>query len=112
MWRKEPIADASDASPLLRYGVLEVDFERLRVAVDGCPVALEGVLLKILIVLARHPQHVLTRARLLADVWGTGSGRQEKTVDVAICRLKGRLGPAADYISSVRSFGYRFGPPG
>jgi two-component system phosphate regulon response regulator PhoB len=111
MQRKDPVDPGPAPGRLLRYGVLELDFASLQVTVDGRPVALEGVLLKMLLVFARHPHHVLSRARLIEDVWGSHARRRDKTVDVAVCRLKARLGAAGEYLSSVRAFGYRFGPP-
>ena len=106
--------DASDgplasASRVLRCGAgdLEFDFDRLRLRVRGRTVAVDGLQLRLLLHFACHPDRVLSRAQLLAEVWGE-EGRDPKVVDVLVCRLRKRLDVAAHRIESVRSFGYRF----
>jgi two-component system, OmpR family, phosphate regulon response regulator PhoB len=92
-----------------RHGPLEADLDRLHVRVDGRVVALEGLQLSLLVHFVRHPEKVMSRADLLREVWGPRScARDEKSVDVLVCRLRRRLGPAGRLIQSVRSFGYRF----
>jgi two-component system phosphate regulon response regulator PhoB len=97
------------ASPVRihRFGPLELDVDRLRVWVGGQPVALEGLQLKLLLFLARRPDCVFSRERLLAEVWDADADRCPTTVDVVVCRLRRRLGAAGRLIESVRGFGYR-----
>jgi DNA-binding response OmpR family regulator len=92
----------------MQCGPLEFDFERLRAAVNGRPVALSGLQLRLLAHLLRHPDCVLTREQLLADLWGASERRSPKAVDVVVCRLREKLGPAGHAIESVRNYGYRF----
>lgn len=103
--------DSPAGQRIRRYGDLEVDPDRLRVTVRGCIVPLDGLRLKLLLALLRHPDHVRSRADLLRDVWPAQAGRRdEKAVDVLVCRLRRDLGAAAYFIETVRSFGYRFNP--
>jgi two-component system, OmpR family, copper resistance phosphate regulon response regulator CusR len=55
--------------------------------------------------LVKHGE-VVTRQRLLAEVWGYDSDPRSNVVDVCIRRLRRRLGPAAP-IETVRNIGYR-----
>lgn len=89
-------------------GRLEFDLAALRARVDGRPVALSGLQLRVLAHLCRHPGHVFSREELLADVWDESPrGHRTKAVDVVMCRLRRRLGGAGAMIESVRSTGYR-----
>jgi DNA-binding response OmpR family regulator len=56
---------------------------------------------------------VLTRKRLLEEVWGYDFAGDTRAVDSAIKRLRARLRtalPQADPIEAVRGVGYRFNP--
>jgi two-component system phosphate regulon response regulator PhoB len=45
---------------------------------------------------------------LLDEVWGIDAELTTRTVDTHVKRLREKLGPARDYIQTVRSVGYRF----
>lgn len=54
----------------------------------------------------RHPGEVLTRERLLRDVWGLTFDPGSNVVDVYVRYLRAKLG--ADRITTVRGVGYRW----
>ena len=56
--------------------------------------------------LLRHEGEVVSRERLLADVWGYDFDPGSNVVDVCIRRLRRRLGPAVP-IETIRNAGYR-----
>ncbi len=60
----------------------------------------------------RNPDRVLSRARLLDNVWGDHVYIEERTVDVHILRLRLALSPGGHdrLIETVRGGGYRFLP--
>ncbi len=60
----------------------------------------------------KHPDRVLSRARLLDNVWGDHVYIEERTVDVHIRRLRLALSPGGHdrLIETVRGGGYRFLP--
>lgn len=64
----------------------------------------------LLAVLMRHPEQVFTRDQLLDLVWGSAAYPGERTVDVAIRRLRMVLEThgLARRIETVRGVGYRF----
>ena len=91
-----------------RFGSLSVSPEKHEVRVDGQPVALtfkEFLLLQLLI---ENRERVLTREVLLDRVWGLGTERENRTLDVHIRTLRAKLGSAAKHIQTVRGVGYRF----
>jgi DNA-binding response OmpR family regulator len=97
----EPIA-------LLRFGELEIDVPRHGVSVGGAPIDLTATEFKLLEVLARRRGRVQTRDRLLQDVWGYDNPIDSRTVDTHMRRLREKIGPAADYLETIRGVGYRF----
>ena len=91
-----------------RFGSLSVSPEKHEARVDGQPVALtfkEFLLLQLLI---ENRERVLTREVLLDRVWGLGTERENRTLDVHIRTLRAKLGSAAKHIQTVRGVGYRF----
>lgn len=91
-------------------GGLAIDFTAHSVQVDGVEAALTGTELKILRELVRARGRVLQRERLLDTVWDTDFDGTSRTVDTHMRRLRGKLGPYADWIETVRGAGYRFKP--
>ena len=59
----------------------------------------------------KHPSVVLTRDRLMAEVWGTDFEGESRTVDVHIGTLRQKLGHAGSMIETVRGVGYRMEAP-
>ena len=58
--------------------------------------------------LARNADVVMSRPRLLTEVWKHPNGLDPRTVDTHVKRLREKLGDAASVIETVRGFGYRF----
>ena len=52
---------------------------------------------------------VFTRAQLLDEIWDTASMAKAGTVDVHVRTLRQNLGPAGNYIETVRGIGYKIG---
>jgi two-component system, OmpR family, phosphate regulon response regulator PhoB len=61
----------------------------------------------LLLYLARRPGHVHLRTALLSELWGLPNGVETRTLDVHVRRLRRKLGPAAELITTVRGVGYR-----
>jgi len=92
----------------LVVGDLVVDAGARRVQVAGEAVHLTPTEFDLLLCLARAPGQVLTRERLLADVWGWGdtygSGSATRTVDSHVKALRAKVG--AHRIRTVHGVGY------
>ena len=58
--------------------------------------------------LMSRPGRVLTREKLLQELWGSDITVTHRTVDTHLKRLREKLGIAGHYILTVRGVGYRF----
>jgi DNA-binding response OmpR family regulator len=109
--RAAELAASPERSPLV-VGALTVDPGRRRTTRDGAEVHLTPTEFDLLVCLAREPGQVLTRERLLADVWGwaeTGlTGVATRTVDSHVKALRHKLG--ATWIRTVHGVGYALEP--
>ena len=87
---------------------LSVDIPRHRVTVKGRPVDLTATEFKLLTTLIQRRGRVQSRDQLLQDVWEYDAAIDTRTVDTHMRRLRDKLGPAAQYLDTVRGVGYRF----
>jgi len=97
-----------ETTPIIQYGPLRIDSARFEVTVKGKKIELTATEFKLLLTLASRPGRVQTREQLLQEVWEYNSSVDTRTVDTHIRRLRKKLGQAADYIETLRGFGYRF----
>lgn len=91
------------------YGVIRMDDSSRRVTSDGEDVDLtykEYELLKFLLV---NQNIVMSRDRILSEVWGFDYEGESRTVDMHIKTLRQKLGEAGSTIKTVRSVGYKLG---
>ncbi len=75
------------------------------VLICGEQVALSDTEARLLATLAQRPNAVLSKERLLRTVWG-GEAHDPHTVEVAVARLRKRLGPHGGAVRSVHRRGY------
>jgi DNA-binding response OmpR family regulator len=91
----------------LRFRTIEVDLVRHTVSNEGEHVALTAKEFLLLRYLLEHRGRVLSRDRLLGDVWGYQYTGGTRTVDVHIRRLRQKLPPLVDGLVTVKQFGYK-----
>ena len=96
------------ASDVLERGSIALDTERHRCSVDQVEVILTAKEFRLLATLMSRPGRVLSRQRLLDEVWGSDITVTERTIDTHLKRLREKLGAAGDLIETVRGVGYRF----
>lgn len=89
-------------------GELLVDLDGYQVFVGERKVDLTPTEFKILRMLVRKRGWVLTREKILDEVWGYDKVVLGRTVDVHIKNLREKLGDAGRFIKSVRGVGYKF----
>jgi DNA-binding response OmpR family regulator len=102
-------------SPQLAAGRLEIRPEEHAALVDGRPLGLTMRELQLLVTLAGHPQRIMTREELFAQVWGSVPRPEDRSVDVYVSRLRAKLGhalPDTQLIHTHNGIGYRFSPDG
>jgi two-component system, OmpR family, response regulator VicR len=95
----------------LAQGDLVADLDKMEVFNRGKAVALTYREFTLLVEMMRRPGHVFSRPQLLNQVWGYDYIGDERTVDVAVRRLREKLelNPAEpEYIHTKRGVGYFF----
>jgi DNA-binding response OmpR family regulator len=90
----------------MRVGALEVDERARRATLDSTELALTPKEFDILALLARDAGAVVTRRRVLEDVWQTTWYGSSKTIDVHVAALRSKLGDPG-WIETVRGIGFR-----
>jgi len=93
----------------LEYGILLLDISRRTVSVSGSEVTLTYKEFELLCLFIMNKGKALSRVRILTDVWGTDFEGESRTLDMHIHSLRQKLGPAGEYIKTVRNVGYKFG---
>jgi two-component system copper resistance phosphate regulon response regulator CusR len=96
---------AEDASTV-RVGGLELDLARRQARVQDRVTDLSDREFRLLYHLLAHAGEVVSRERLLSEVWGYSFDPGSNVVDVCIRRLRKKLGPESP-IETVRHAGYR-----
>jgi len=103
-------AEPQDPDAAIELGSLRVEPASYVTTVDGTPVELRPREFQLLVVLSRAAGRVVTRERLLADVWDLHWESSTKTLDMHVLALRRKLGDAIE-ISTVRGVGYRLVAP-
>ena len=88
---------------------LKMDLKKHKVKVDGETVVLTLKEFELLKRLMMHQNIVLTRDRLLEEVWGYEFAGETRTLDVHIRSLRQKLGAAGELIKTVSGVGYQIG---
>jgi len=88
-------------------GGIVLDVPRRRVTAEDRDVALTYTEFELLHALMRNAGIVLTRDRLLEQIWGTDADLESRAVDMHIKALRQKLGAAGGQIRTVRSVGYK-----
>jgi DNA-binding response OmpR family regulator len=90
-----------------RVGPLEVDSRSRRARLDGRELELTPKEFDLLALLASDPGAVVSRQRILEEVWDTHWYGHTKTIDVHVASLRKKLGDPS-WIETVRGIGFRF----
>ena len=96
----------------LIFGSLSIDTAANRVTADGREVELTRAEYRLLCLLARNPGIVVTRERILDELWDhTGDFVDDNTLSVYVRRLREKIEPDPahpSYLITVRGFGYKW----
>jgi two-component system phosphate regulon response regulator PhoB len=79
-----------------------------RAEVSGRDMGLTPTEFRLLETLMERRGRVQSRRQLLEAAWGVTASITTRTVDMHVQRLRSKAGDAADWIETVRGFGYRF----
>ena len=95
-----------EADPVSIHGIF-IHPGRHEVAVDGQVVDLTATEFRLLHLLARRPGWVFTRSQIVQEVHGDDYPVSDRSVDVQVVGLRKKLGPAGQFVDTVRGVGYR-----
>jgi len=108
---RRPPTQTTEALARYRFGGVEIDFIRFTATRDGKPLQLTSKEFNLLRLLIRCRGEVVTRDRMLDEVWGYESYPTTRTVDNHILKLRQKLeaDPAnPQYILTIYGEGYKF----
>ena len=97
-----------------RQALIDIDPDGRRVFLRGEEVQLTGKEFELLRVLVANEGKVVSREKLMRDVWDSAWYGSTKTLDMHISVLRKKLGDDAAsprYITTIRGLGFRFDSP-
>ena len=107
VWRRSRVAPEDPST--YEDGEIKIDEKSFRVYRHGTEVRLAKKEFELLWLLVRNKGSVISRDRILSEVWHMSDEVETRTVDAHIRNLRKKLG--GDRISTVIGFGYRYDPP-
>ncbi|HEY7096847.1 MAG TPA: response regulator transcription factor [Terriglobales bacterium] len=100
-------------SSVVQFGQVRVDLLSMEVRRAECPVDLTTMEFKCLSFFVSHPNQVVSRDKLLNEVWGYENYPCTRTVDNHVLKLRQKLEsdpPNPVHFRTVRGVGYKFVP--
>ena len=110
--RVRAVLRRSAAAPVnerLAYGAVTVDMARRAVHVAGEKAPLTYKEYELLCYLMHNAGIVLSRDKMMDEIWGCDFAGESRTLDMHIRTLRQKLGGAGTCIKTVRSVGYKLG---
>lgn len=107
-------ADVNPRASILRIGDVSLDPEQHKVTIRGVETAMPLKEFDLLHVLLANAGRVITRGKLIEQVWGDDYYGDTKTLDVHIRRLRSRVEDDPSNptrIVTIRGLGYKFERP-
>lgn len=89
-----------------KYGDIVVDETSKEVTIMDEKVNLTKTELNLLLYLLKNKNIVVTRDKILENVWGYDYDGEGKIIDIYIKSLRKKLGDCSEYLKTVRGFGY------
>ncbi|SHM17977.1 response regulator transcription factor [Ruminococcus flavefaciens] len=99
--------DSADSRHIIVDGI-DIDTLGRTVLIDGEKADLTAKEYALFLILVKNKGIVLSRDRILNEVWGYDSFGVDRTVDWQIKLLRSKLGAYRDSIKTVRGVGYKF----
>lgn len=93
----------------LTYKEITIYYDKYLVTVDGKEVSLTHKEFQLLYYLMKNQGIVLSRNKIMNEIWGFDYEGETRTIDVHIRTLRLKLGDAGKYIQTVRNVGYKLG---
>lgn len=100
---------SDSTSKKLIFNEITLDYDKYLVTVDGDKIKLTHKEFELLYYLIRNQRIVLSRDKIMNEVWGFDFEVESRTIDVHIRTLRLKLGDAGKYIHTIRNVGYKLG---
>jgi two-component system, OmpR family, alkaline phosphatase synthesis response regulator PhoP len=109
---RRAIVDVPEVEDRIEIGSLAINRARREASFEGEPLQLTLKEFDLLTHLASHPGRIFTRDQLLSRIWGLDYEGDDRTVDVHVSWLRGKLRgrDGHNYFRTVRGVGYAFAP--
>jgi DNA-binding response OmpR family regulator len=107
------VATFQESAGILYAGELEIRLNEGLVLATGRALTLSVREFELLAAMARRVGAIITREELYATVWGGELRNGDRSVDVYVSKLRGKLEramPDRSFIHTHPGFGYRFQP--
>lgn len=101
--------DGAEDEKLLNYKELRVDIQKHSVLAGQNPVSLTFKEFELLQFLLYNQGIVLSREKIMDQVWGNDFMGESRTVDMHVKNLRQKLGETGAHIKTVRGIGYKIG---
>ncbi|MCX4333362.1 MAG: response regulator transcription factor [Bacteroidales bacterium] len=98
----EPVRDEIVA------GRVRIDTVKKMVYIDGSPVMFSKKEFEIIHLLASREGQILSRENIIEEIWKDAPYVLDRTVDVHIARIRGKLGDCKNYLTNRSGYGYCF----
>lgn len=103
--RSTPNVNAKDE---IKYKGLSIDLNEKECLLDGVQLPLTRTELELLQFFLTHRNKIYSRSEIINNVWGSDVVVSNRTIDTNITRLRKKIGPYADNITTRQGFGYGF----
>lgn len=103
------VAPTAEAEHKLHIGEIVLDTQKRLVTTGSTEIELTYKEFELLHYLMQNEDIVLSRDKLLEQVWGYDYGGASRTVDMHVKSLRQKLGDAGQTIKTVRNVGYKIG---
>jgi len=107
VWRRARVSEEDPS--VYEDGELRIDEKSFRVFRHGKEIKLAKKEFELLWLLVRNRRSVISRDRILSEIWHMSDEIETRTVDAHIRNLRKKIG--AERISTIVGFGYRYDPP-
>jgi len=108
-------ADVTDEDTVWRFGSFVLNLSSHQLSQSGTLIPLTSGEFDLLAILVRHPNKVLDRDRILDLLTGAERSPFDRSIDVRVTRLRGKIEPDASapvFIRTIWGKGYMFCPEG
>lgn len=96
-------------SSVLEYEDVLIDYKKRKVFVDGEEIVLTYKEFEMLYYLMENKNIVISRNKLMEQVWGFDYAGETRTIDVHVRTLRQKLSKKGELIKTVRNVGYKLG---